>query len=320
MAFLQRQFEQFHATIRMDYDHNNNLVTKRDMLLEEIKDHLKSNERPGFTRILQGSYKMRTGVKPTGAKEYDIDVGLSFEFATGMRPEAGEIRSWVLSAVSRYASRTVIDKGPCIRVAYADGYHVDLVVYAAPTAGDPKFLDHKERGWINAEPVQLLKYVDDACSKFSGSEGGAGLDQLRRVVRYLKRWDDFTNPVEGSDKPAGLAYTLLTIDSLKAPVFAVDTRLDDALALRSVADESARTTRISAIKPTPEYEDMFSRLSPGAHTRLQKRFVALREALDFARSEPDTRVACQRLADVSERTSLCQTKTIKARRPVRPLL
>src|SRR6266542_327629 len=67
MAHVQSYFEQFHKVIRADYDMNATLREKRDIVLGMVSDYLKGRRYPAFSVIHQGSYKMRTGVKPIGA-------------------------------------------------------------------------------------------------------------------------------------------------------------------------------------------------------------------------------------------------------------
>src|SRR3954462_2806432 len=128
MANVQKYFEQFHARIRTDYYMNATLIEKRDIILNRITAHLKKNDRPCFVRLSQGSYKMKTGTIPIAEIEFDIDVGLCFPF-NETEYTATTVRDWVYDAVFGHTEK-VEKKGPCIRVTYKDGYHVDLVVYA----------------------------------------------------------------------------------------------------------------------------------------------------------------------------------------------
>src|SRR5690349_14522148 len=110
MANVQKQFEQFHAIIRTDYEMNETLREKRDFLLDKIRAHLRKNGRPGFKRISQGSYKMKTGVVPIEDLEYDIDVGLRFAF-TENDHTAKEVRGWIFEAVKDHPTKSVEEKG-----------------------------------------------------------------------------------------------------------------------------------------------------------------------------------------------------------------
>jgi len=299
MADLQKYFEQFHRAIRTDYEMNATLREKKDIILERIRRHLKANDRPGFDELLQGSYKMRTGVIPIAELEYDIDVGLRFRIRAS-EFEAKTVRQWVFDAVDGH-TETVEEKGPCIRVTYSDGYHVDLVVYAAWTDDsnrDHIRLGHKTAGWVEAEPQGLLDHVETAREKFTATKDATGTDQFRRSVRYLKRWNDVAIPVERRDKPTGLAFTLQCCDHL-APRATVSLESDDRAALAAVARIAATTIgRIVARKPTPQHEDMFGRLSDEEMTKLKARFGVLANTLDEAGRETDPVEACKKLRKV----------------------
>jgi len=60
----------------MDYELNSILAEKRDIILNRIRDYLKDKGKPSFQEMLQGSYIMKTGVKPIENLGYDIDVAL----------------------------------------------------------------------------------------------------------------------------------------------------------------------------------------------------------------------------------------------------
>ncbi len=298
MAQVQKYFEKFHETIRTDYETNAELRDKRDIILEKVQKSLVDAKRPSFERLMQGSYIMRTGVLPVGDKEYDIDVGLRFR----IRPEdhkASDVRSWVLSAVKDHTD-DVEAKGPCIRVRYAKGYHVDLVTYGWWT--DDKGVElyrlaHDSKGWLPTDPAALLTFVQDAQANFADTEGGTQTTQLRRVVRYLKRWDDVWQPDESDAKPPGLAFTLLAIARL-SKMLGWDGKPDDMAAIRGLASYAAQQARVTVKKPTPEYEDLFGKLSEGDMTALIRRFGAMRNALDAAQREPDPSKACALLVPI----------------------
>jgi hypothetical protein len=300
MANVQKYFEQFHEKVRIDYDMSDVLRDKRDILVGRINEHLTKNGRPVASPLGQGSYSMKTGVKPIEELEFDIDVALRF----GVKPEdysATEVRRWILEAVEGHTDR-VEDKKPCIRVGYADGYHVDLVSYACWTdaAGQEQFrLAHKASGWRPADPPQLLEYVNTARKPFEGTEDNeTKTDQFRRSVRYLRRWDDEAVPKVSSAKPTGLAYVLLCAKYLQPRLF-VGGSADDRGSLHGLSGLCATFAgRLEARKPTPEHEEMFGRLSGEEMNGLKSRFGGLTEALRKADAEPDPVKACEILYGV----------------------
>jgi hypothetical protein len=141
----------------------------------------------------------------------------------------------------------------------------------------------------------LVEHVRTVRRPFEGSEDAAtSTDQFRRVVRYLKRWNDLGIPGESKDKPSGLALILLTEQHHRRPALSWDGKPDDAAALHGVAKAAAETIgRIRATKPTPEGEDMFARISDTAMDKLKIRFGVLRDALRSAREASNADEACK---------------------------
>jgi len=296
MADIQVQFEKFHDVIHVDYDMSTDLRDSRDVVLDLIRKQLKEKKQPLFRELHQGSYKMKTGVKPIDNREYDIDIGLRFDIDS-KEHDAATVRRWVYEAVKDH-TKVCLDRGPCVRVVYQAGYHLDLVTYSVQeTSGTDRYrLAHKTNGWRDADPPKLLEHVDAARKAFDGTEDGrTQTDQFRRIVRYLRRWDDVHNAEEGNSKPTGLAFVLLSCNHL-APQWFLDRRPDDRTALEQLCRLAAVTSgRLVANKPTPEYEDMFARLTEDDMTVLKERFGSLAEALWQAGVTVDPVKACQLL-------------------------
>ena len=293
MADINKQFFGFHANIRLDYKTNESLRDKRNKLLERLKRSVAVDRK--FRTLLQGSYKMRTGVNPLEGQEPDIDVGLVFD-VDDPEGELPAIRDKVYAALQNATSR-VDSKMPCIRVNYNEGYHVDIVVYGqAPGVDRPTRLVMRDGAVVETDPQRLWEWVEKFKSKFSETEND-GIEQLRRVIRYLKRWDDEHNKTEGNSKPSGLAYTLLACNNLE-PAIDFNGRPDDHAALQDLAYQVVRAGTVSEKKPTPGFEDMFGRLTPTDLSALVKRFRGLYNALNNARLEPDPVEACKTVAAV----------------------
>ena len=72
---IQSEFKKFNDRIRLDFKTNSELAEKRDVLLGILE---KDGDLPPFKKLDQGSYAMYTGIKPGDDREYDIDVGLTF--------------------------------------------------------------------------------------------------------------------------------------------------------------------------------------------------------------------------------------------------
>lgn len=297
MANVQKQFEQFHENIRVDYE---TLREKREIVLKRLRKHLKEKNRPAFKELLQGSYAMGMGIGTIEPLEYDMDVGLRFEIKE-TDYTAKEVTEWVFEAVDDHTD-TVEHLGPCVRVRYASGgYHLDLVSYAWQESGSVQTfkLAHKDKGWRESDPPKLLESVEKWRKPFEKTKDSkTQTDQFRRVIRYLKRWNDVAIPREDDAKPTGLAFVLICADKLK-PMTTVDEKSDDLSALHALANACTTTAgRIIAKKPTPEYEDVLKRLSEKQMDELKQRFKKLADVLQKAAKEADPVKACKLLRDV----------------------
>lgn len=290
---IQKLFSNFHKEIRVE--NNDDLRDKRDILVSKIRDSLKKAGDPLPESINQGSYIYGVGIKPVGDVEHDIDVGLEFSIKSSAC-EAKTVRKWVYTAVADHTNN-VEDRGPCIRVRYVAGYHVDLVVYAKHKDNEDienHQIARKDNSWKPTEPKKLKAYIFDARKSFSDTKDSSGSDQLQRVTRYLKRWNDLEHPSDSPDKPFGLATLLLVIKYLNGPVLDSSGESDDLGALIKVSQAVTRIPgRIVITKPTQEFEDVFEKLSAKAMDHLKQRFTELLDALESARGQGSDEAAAQ---------------------------
>ncbi|RUR14030.1 nucleotidyltransferase domain-containing protein [Legionella septentrionalis] len=282
---FQNMLENFHRKIKVDKE---DIRDKRNILTQKIKSHLKENGHPICEIINQGSYIYGVGVIPVEDQEYDIDVGLVFPVrATDYEPNV--IRQWIFDSIKNHTSR-VEERGPCIRVHYAAGYHVDLVIYAQFHNNINQESYQLARGnnkWVAADPKALKQYISTARQSFSSTKDNFGSDQIQRITRYLKRWNDLDIPQDSPDKPSGLATLLLVIKLLESP-FMSGNQSNDFDALKNIAIKVMQLPdRLVVFKPTPEYEDLFKKLNNKAMRHLISRFNTLLEDLMRAESLPE---------------------------------
>lgn len=203
---LQGLFERFHDAIKLEEnDERRKLREKREILLEILKKKL-AVQSLAFESFHQGSYAMRTGVVPKDGN-YDIDIGLIFECSQERFPDPVTLKCFVRDALTG-SNRSVRIRRACVTVTYMirgrPGYHVDLALYLKETNGrlllakGNEFAGAEQRVWLPSAPDSLTKYV---LSKFTGDDQA----QLRRCIRYLKRWRD-ENFETGA--PLSIALTL----------------------------------------------------------------------------------------------------------------
>ncbi len=250
--FLQGQFDEFHGKIKLDrIDDYQALREKRDMLIQELRDWCKSNEKPGFDEFSQGSYDICTGTVPLAGEDYDIDTGLEFKIAISEYEDPTEVKQWVINAFSLRPNRTVESKTPCVRVQYLkEGepkFHIDFAVYGRKDIekpGEDMYLavgkpgaKSENKKWGEAEPFALKSQISN---KFSDAKER---DQMRRCIRYLKRWKDLKFS-EG--RPTGIALTAMALNWFSPKV------KDSFTGKEKVSDFEALIVTVSPFSFIPE--------------------------------------------------------------------
>lgn len=130
MAELQTQFNKFHNAIKVDFDGNQPLRDKRDTIITNLRDGLRRllpTCTPTFKCFNQGSYDLATGVEPLSGEDYDIDVGIIFNYSKSTCKSV-QVKEWVYKALCT-GTRTVEIKRPCVRVQYhynnEKSFHID---------------------------------------------------------------------------------------------------------------------------------------------------------------------------------------------------
>lgn len=285
MANLNKLFSDFNDKITLSAAKKESLRNSRNSLRKEIKDWFSEHDKniPSFCG--QGSYAMKTLVFPINGADYDIDDGIYISEYKDVSiydwPKTSTVHSWIKDAVADKTKAGATDKDTCIRVQYASGYHIDLPAYICKD--DVAYLAHKSKGWIISDPKSFkdwfLDYVKD--TQWYG-------EQLRRVVKYLKRWKDYTgNPLKG------IEITILATNNFDK----YEGRDDKSL--RSTVERIIDSLNLDfrCEKPVSPYEDLFEDASENRKNNIISGLKALRTNLNDAIDEEDEKKASEILRD-----------------------
>lgn len=318
MADLQTQFNKFHETIKIDFEGNKPLREKRDVILAELRAGLKKQfltNSPTFKDFVQGSYDLATGVEPLQGEDYDIDIGLDFNLTIDqMKPV--ELKEIVYNILNSVAKRTVVIKRSCVRVQYHNAgevvYHIDLAIYAHGKDYFNKINDTlyiakgysgsspDKKSWEVSEPYQLKELIKSKISDNSDRE------QLRRVIRYLKRWKDYNFSSTGIERPTGIAltaccYYLFSVQ--KSYISLTKTyRYNDLEALKNVVNDIINAfngyTRIKVELPVIPKNDLFEKMSDNQMLNFKTKLQSFKTVLESASNDTLTSTACTKLIRV----------------------
>jgi hypothetical protein len=306
MPAVQKQFEDFHANIKLDDDDEKaKLREKRETLLKALRACLE-DDVPSFENFNQGSYAMHTGVVPLD-RNYDIDVGVIFDCKRDKYPDPVALKKKVRGALDSNG-RTVVIRRPCVTVNYMRGdeisYHLDLAVYVKRDDGLLDLAKGKEnsaaeyRVWEVSDPKKLTELI---CTAFKDAEQ---LAQYRRCIRYIKRWRNVQFRNGGA--PLSIALTLAA-QAWFAPRFETSGKPTDLLALLDWVkamlsrfenvdtDGDGWHERLKVVLPLTPYSDLMGWMSKAQMANFQQKLEGLRDTLTKAYDEELPEDACQLL-------------------------
>lgn len=226
----------------------------------------------------QGSWAYKTLNAPAQEpQQADVDDGcylpLSFLSRTDSPSVAAEVFFGVaekaLADLVKKRSWTLSGKPTCIRVEISDLAHIDIPLYAIP---DNEFetlvkaanvmraegivmdswqelpktkvlLAHREEGWMHSDPRPVKEWFVDQVE----TKG----EQLRRVVRYIKAYRDWTWDSGGPSS--------ILLMAAAAPLFVKQDRRDDQ-ALIDVVKQLPAALRKGVSNPINSEESLTARL------------------------------------------------------------
>jgi hypothetical protein len=300
MQDLQSHFIKFHNTIKLDnFDENQTLRDKRKILLDALKDNI-SEDTPSYESFNQGSYAMHTGINPKDGN-YDIDVGLIFDTDKDDYEDPVELKKIVRDALTS-GNRTVNIRRPCVTVEYIKNgevdYHVDIAIYAKREENDcldigkgKENSGEEFRIWEISDPKGLIDKINN---RFDDADDSA---QMRRCIRYLKRWRDKKLL---SGKPFSIALTCAIHKWFNPSKDIFTSKYDDLEALISFADDLINqfdeNEWLTIKLPVEPYDDLNEKMSENQMETLKKRLGELKDALVEAQNDDLEEEACKTLS------------------------
>ena len=303
MANTNELFLSFYENIKLSSTRSNNLKISRDALRSDIKEWFeeKGKTKPNF--CWQGSFAMKTTVNPLEGNEYDMDDGVYLNGYTDDDeewPTTTTVHTWIKNATDERTKQDSIDKNTCVRVVYADNYHIDLPIYIIKN--ETPYLAHKTKGWIESDPRAFTNWFTDKVKEND--------EQLRRVVRYLKVWKDYKSvPVKGIE---------LTI--LASKNFDFFENRDDKSLKNTVANIiSSLEANYVCEKPVAPKENLFEDHSATKQNDIINAFKTLKKHLEAAMVEDDEEKASEKLIEIlgsrfpkGQKTENAEYETTKA--------
>ena len=223
MYDLSSRFNTFYRThVVLPQAEQDELYEKKDINIQRLKAGLAEyNEEYGtlyavVETCVQGSAAMSTIVQ-NEESDYDIDVAIVFDKDVLSGKGAQATRNIVANALSRKTKQFNANpevKTSCVRVCYADGYHIDFAIYRRhyDQLQGCWIYEHAGADWTVRELRGLTDWFKEKNDKNSG--------KLRKVVRLSKM---FCNSRDAwKNMPSGLIQTVLCEEKLESSYERID--------------------------------------------------------------------------------------------------
>lgn len=283
MADMNDAFLDYDDAIKLGESRRKGLTASRDAVRSSVKKWMSDNGHGVVRFHMQGSVAMRTAVEPIDDDEYDIDDGIylkKYEDAPKADwPTPETVHQWVKKALGSKTTSDPVDKNTCVRVVYKRGYHIDMPIYVLRNGA--AYLAHKTDGWINSDAKDFKSWLARECDEKGG--------QLRRVVRYLKRWKD-----ENDVPLKGIELTILAADNFER----ADGRDDDALRYTVGNIIEALEKSFTCKKPVAPGEDLLKGASETKKSDILSALQKLDDSLWKAHESTSEEEAAEELRKV----------------------
>ncbi len=232
--------------------------------------------------LLQGSISMDTAVQNEN-NDFDIDIAVVFKGSTIGDLGPGAFRNAITEALKKKSSlfkQDPITKTSCIRVLYAEGYHVDFSLFKKVDSlfnGSTYYIASYD--WINRDPHAINEWFSNEVKK----KGKV----LKEIIRLSKM---FCKSRDNWIMPTGLVQTILVDTYL---VSSYDTLYENFYyTMKAIASSITEYTNV--LNPT-NFENITYRESD--KTKIKNYKNRLDEYLGKIDINSDTRSLCSQFKE-----------------------
>lgn len=223
MYDLSSKFNTFYTSyVVLPQSEQNSLYDKKNLNLQRLKNGLKEYNDEYKTSYsvaedcVQGSVAMSTVVQNEDS-DYDIDVAVVFDKSVLGDKGAQATRNMVANALRRKTKQFNAEpevKTSCVRVKYADGYHIDFAIYrrSYDYINEEWIYEHSGSEWSSRELRGLTDWLK---TQNDNSDG-----KLRKVIRLSKMFCKSRS--SWKNMPSGLLQTVLCDEKLQKSYDRID--------------------------------------------------------------------------------------------------
>lgn len=216
MFDLSSKFNKFYSSyVVLSQVDQDKLYAKKNLNIQHLKDGLKEYNDEYDTAYsivetcVQGSMAISTIIQ-NDEGDYDIDVAIVFDKTSLGDKGAQATRNMVANALKRKTKQFNAEpevKTSCVRIKYAEGYHIDFAVYRRTydTQSDSWIYEHAGNEWTKRELKGLTEWFQ---TQNDNSDG-----KLRKIVRLSKMFCKSRS--SWKNMPSGLIQIILCDEKLQ---------------------------------------------------------------------------------------------------------
>lgn len=303
---LQNQFSKFHDKIKLgrEDDSYREARTKDSSILDDLRDEFKNAGYPIIDTFIQGSFSTHTGIKHPVA-DFDIDRAVVID-ADNAPNDPVEVKKLVLKVLEKRGFKNARIKKPCVTADYINlNLHIDIVIYRKrgqqyELAVGKLNSNVENREWSPAEPKKLIEHINNS-SQYIGS-ADLKIRQVKRLVRYVKRWRDEKFGQNVGKKVFSIGLTLMLKDKFR-PSISYDGKVNDLQSLRDTISAILNANYFQSVDygkykvnvqlPVQPYRNVFENSSIDTGTQLYNKLNSMLTKLDQALNEDSLCKQCE---------------------------
>ena len=223
MFDLSSKFNTFYNSyVVLSQAKQDELYNKKNINVQRLKEGLveyNADYNTNYTVVdtcVQGSVAMSTVVQSED-NDYDIDVAVVFNKSTLGEKGALATRNMVADALKRKTKQFNVEpevKTSCVRVKYADGYHIDFAIYRRSWDENSNCWRYEHAGaeWTERDLKGLTAWFKVQNDSLDG--------KLRKVVRLSKMFCKSRD--SWKCMPSGLLQTILCDENIRSRYVRID--------------------------------------------------------------------------------------------------
>lgn len=215
MYNLEKEMKKFYYNeVVLPKEETNNLREKKKINIDRLKEGLKEYNNDNNTKykiaetIEQGSVAMSTVIQ-NDKNDYDIDIAIVFDSNNIGEIGSIAIKNVIVDSLKRKCTNfkaTPEAKTNCVRIEYADNYHIDFAIYKRTKScyDDSYTYEHAGSEWRPRDPRAINNWFKERIN--------VNGEKLRQVIRLNKT---FCKSRDSWKMPGGLIQTVLCDEKIQ---------------------------------------------------------------------------------------------------------